>query len=174
MAKVVNFGVMYGMGARALAQQLGRPVPEAKQFIDDYYRTHTGVDRFLKRLVEEARAKGYTETMLGRRRALPALAQSEGLARANAERAAINTPIQGSAADLLKVAMVRLARDLEAKGLDARLLLTVHDELLLDCAESAVDDARAAVVDAMTHAMELSVPLEVKVGVGDNWFEVHA
>jgi DNA polymerase-1 len=174
MAKVVNFGVMYGMGARALAQQLGRPVPEAKQFIDDYYRTHTGVDRFLKRLVEEARAKGYTETMLGRRRALPALAHSEGLARANAERAAINTPIQGSAADLLKVAMVRLGRDLEAKGLDARLLLTVHDELLLDCAESAVDDARAAVVDAMTHAMELSVPLEVKVGVGDNWFEVHA
>jgi DNA polymerase-1 len=174
MAKVVNFGVMYGMGARALAQQLGCPVPEAKRFIDDYFKTHAGVDRFLKQLVEEARAKGYTETMLGRRRALPALAQGETRARADAERAAINTPIQGSAADLLKLAMVKLAKDLETRGVDARLLLTVHDELLLDCAEKDVAEAQAAVVDAMTHAMDLTVPLEVKVGVGDNWFEVHA
>jgi DNA polymerase-1 len=174
MAKTVNFGVMYGMGARALAQQLGCPVPEAKQFIEEYYKTHAGVGRFLKQMVDDARAKGYTETMLGRRRALPALAQAEGLARANAERAAINTPIQGSAADLLKIAMVRLGRDLAAQRLDARLLLTVHDELLLDCAESEVEPARAAVVSAMEGAMDLSVPLEVKVGVGDNWFEVHA
>jgi len=169
----VNFGVMYGMGARALAQQLGCPVPEAKQFIAEYFKTHAGVDRFLKQMVEDARTKGYTETMLGRRRALPALAGSEGLARANAERAAINTPIQGSAADLLKVAMVRLARDLEAQRIDARLLLTVHDEILLDCDAGAVEPARAAVVAAMEGAMQLSVPLEVKVGVGDNWFEVH-
>ncbi len=174
MAKVVNFGVMYGMGARALAQQLGCPVPEAKQFIADYFRTHAGVDRFLKQMVDDARTKGYTETMLGRRRVLPALAESQGLARANAERAAINTPIQGSAADLLKVAMVRLARDLAGQRIDARLLLTVHDELLLDCDERVVEPARAAVVNAMEHAMELSVPLEVKVGVGDSWYEVHA
>src|SRR5439155_17598752 len=125
MAKTVNFGVMYGMGARALAQRLGCPVPEAKQFIDEYFKTHAGVKDFLDRMLEEARARGYTETMLGRRRVLPELAHAEGLARANAERAAINTPIQGSAADLLKVAMVRLARDLAARRIDARLLLTV-------------------------------------------------
>jgi len=173
MAKVVNFGVMYGMGARALARQLGIPVPEATTFIADYYRTHEGVKKFLEQMVEDARAKGYAETILGRRRALPALAQSDGRARSDAERAAINTPIQGSAADLIKVAMIRLARDLDARGLAARLVLQVHDELLIECPAAEVEVAQAAVVDAMTHAMELSVPLEVQVGAGDNWFEVH-
>lgn len=173
MAKVVNFGVMYGMGARSLARQLGIPVPEATRFIADYYRTHAGVKKFLEQMVEDARTKGYAETILGRRRALPALAQSDGLARSNAERAAINTPIQGSAADLIKVAMVRLARDFEAKGLAAKLVLQVHDELLIECPAQELEIAQDAVVDAMTHAMDLSVPLEVKVGAGDNWFEVH-
>jgi DNA polymerase-1 len=173
MAKVVNFGVMYGMGARALARQLGIPVPEATRFIADYYRTHEGVKRFLEKMVEDARAKGYAETILGRRRALPALTQSDGRARSDAERAAINTPIQGSAADLIKVAMIRLARDLDARGLAARLVLQVHDELLIECPAAEVEASQQAVVDAMTHAMELSVPLEVQVGAGDNWFEVH-
>jgi len=173
MAKVVNFGVMYGMGARALGRQLGIPVPEATKFIADYYRTHEGVKKFLEQMVEDARAKGYAETILGRRRALPALAQSDGRARSDAERAAINTPIQGSAADLIKVAMIRLARDLDAQGLAARLVLQVHDELLIECPAAEVEVAQKAVVDAMTHAMELSVPLEVQVGAGDNWFEVH-
>jgi DNA polymerase-1 len=174
MAKTVNFGVMYGMGARALAQQLGIPVAEASRFIAEYYRTHEGVKKHLDGLVAAAREKGYAETILGRRRRLPALTAGEGRARADAERAAINTPIQGSAADLIKVAMVRLARDLEAKGLAAKLLLQVHDELLVECPEAEVEAARAAVVDAMTNAMQLTVPLEVQVGVGDNWFEVHA
>lgn len=173
-AKTVNFGVMYGMGARALAQQLGIPVAEATRFIADYYRTHQGVDRFLKQMVEDARQKGYAETILGRRRRLPALTAGEGRARADAERASINTPIQGSAADLIKVAMIRLARDLAAKGLAAKLVLQVHDELLVECPEDEVDAARAATIDAMTHAIELTVPLEVQVGVGMNWFEVHA
>ena len=174
MAKTVNFGVMYGMGARALAQQLGIPVAEASRFIAEYYRTHEGVKKHLDGLVAAAREKGYAETILGRRRRLPALTAGEGRARADAERAAINTPIQGSAADLIKVAMVRLARDLEDRGLAAKLLLQVHDELLVECPEAEVEAARAAVVDAMTNAMKLSVPLEVQVGVGDNWFEVHA
>ncbi|MEP7028929.1 MAG: DNA polymerase I, partial [Candidatus Eisenbacteria bacterium] len=173
MAKVVNFGVMYGMGSRSLARQLGIPVPEATKFIDEYYRTHEGVKRYLEGEVESARAKGYSETILGRRRALPALTQSNGLARSIAERAAINAPIQGSAADLIKVAMVRLARDLEARGLAARLVLQVHDELLVECPVGELEVAQKAVVEAMTHAMQLSVPLEVQVGAGDNWFEVH-
>ncbi len=174
MAKTVNFGVMYGMGARALGQQLGIPVAEASRFIAEYYRTHEGVKRHLDSMVAAAREKGYAETILGRRRRLPALTAGEGRARADAERAAINTPIQGSAADLIKVAMIRLARDLEVKGLEAKLLLQVHDELLVECPESEVDAAQAALVEAMTRAMDLSVPLEVQAGVGVNWFEVHA
>jgi DNA polymerase-1 len=174
MAKVVNFGVMYGMGARALAQQLGIPVPEATRFIAEYFRTHQGVDRFLKQMVADARTKGYSETILGRRRRLPALtAGAEGRARADSERAAINTPIQGSAADLIKVAMIRLAHDLEARGLEAKLVLQVHDELLVEAPEAEVEVARVAVEQAMTTAMALSVPLEVQTGVGMSWLEVH-
>ncbi|MGH7726013.1 MAG: DNA polymerase I, partial [Candidatus Eiseniibacteriota bacterium] len=174
MAKVVNFGVMYGMGARSLAAQLGIPVGEAQAFISDYYTTHAGVDRFLKGVVSDAREKGYVETVLGRRRWLPDLGSGDGRLRSNAERAAINTPLQGSAADLIKVAMIRLARALEERGLEARLLLQVHDELLLECPPGEVEAVQETVTDAMTHAIELAVPLEVQIGVGDNWFEVHA
>jgi DNA polymerase-1 len=173
MAKVVNFGVMYGMGARALSRQLGISVPEASRFIAEYYRTHEGVKAFLDKMVADARATGYTETVLGRKRLLPALAQGDGLARSNAERAAINTPIQGSAADLLKVAMVRCARALDAGGYAARLVLTVHDELLIESPAAEVTEVQALVVEAMTHALEVSVPLEVQVANGENWFEVH-
>ncbi len=174
MAKVVNFGIMYGMGARSLAAQLGMPIAEAQKFISDYYRTHAGVDRFLKQLVADAREKGYVETVLGRKRWLPGLASNDGRLRSNAERAAINTPLQGSAADLIKVAMIRLWRDLEARRLEARLLLQVHDELLLECPTGEVEQTQRAVTEAMTRAIELSVPLTVQIGVGDNWFEVHA
>ena len=173
MAKVVNFGVMYGMGARALSRQLGIAVPEATRFIADYYRTHEGVKSFLDRMVSDARANGWTETVLGRKRLLPALAQGDGLARSNAERAAINTPIQGSAADLLKVAMVRCARALDEGGFAARLVLTVHDELLIEAPAKEVPAVQKLVVEAMTHALELSVPLEVQAASGDNWLEVH-
>jgi DNA polymerase-1 len=174
MAKVVNFGVMYGMGARSLASQLGIPVPDATRFIADYFRTHAGVERFLKGVVDEARKSGFVATMLGRKRWLPALSLHDGRERANAERAAINTPIQGSAADLIKVAMIRLARDLEARGAEARLVLQVHDELLLESPESELEETRRAVTEAMTEALALTVPLEVQIGVGDSWYEVHA
>ena len=143
------------------------------RFIADYYRTHEGVKSFLDRMVADARAAGWTETVLGRKRMLPALAQGDGLARSNAERAAINTPIQGSAADLLKVAMVRCARALDDGGYEARLVLTVHDELLIEAPVNEVPEVQKLVVDAMTHAMELSVPLEVQAASGDNWLEVH-
>ena len=172
MAKVVNFGVMYGMGARALSRQLGIAVPEATRFIAEYYKTHEGVKTFLDRMVADARTNGWTETVLGRKRLLPDL-QGSGLARSNAERAAINTPIQGSAADLLKVAMVRCARALDAGGFEGRLVLTVHDELLIECPAKEAKDVETLMVDAMTHALELSVPLEVQAACGDNWFEVH-
>jgi DNA polymerase-1 len=174
MAKVVNFGIMYGMGARSLASQLGMPVADATRFIADYFQTHQGVEHYLKGVVDDARGSGFVETMLGRKRWLPGLALSDGRERANAERAAINTPLQGSAADLIKVAMIRLARDLEARAANARLVLQVHDELLLECPADEVDATKRAVSEAMTEAMPLRVPLEVQLGVGDSWFEVHA
>jgi DNA polymerase-1 len=174
MAKVVNFGVMYGMGARALSRQLGISVPEASRFIADYYRTHEGVKAFLDRMVADAREKGYAETVLGRRRALPALNQDGGgRARSDAERAASKPPLQGAAADLRQVAMVRRARALDAGGFAARLVLTVHDELLIECPVAEVAEVERAVVEAMTNALEMSVPLEVQVASGATWFEVH-
>ncbi len=174
MAKVVNFGVMYGMGARSLAGQLGIPVAEATRFIAEYFKTHAGVERYLKGVVDEARTTGFVTTMLGRKRWLPGLALPDSRERANAERAAINTPIQGSAADLVKVAMIRLARDLEDRAAKAKLVLQVHDELLLECPEDEIESTKHAVGEAMTKALALAVPLEVQIGVGDSWFEVHA
>jgi DNA polymerase-1 len=171
-AKVVNFGVMYGMGARSLAQQMGLELKEAKEFIDGYFTAYAGVRRYLDRTVEEARETGWVQTLLGRRRYLPQLRGSGGMERSMAERAAINTPIQGSAADLVKLAMLRVDAALARSG-RARLLLQVHDELLLEC---PAGDA-AAVAETVRAEMEgcyhLSVPLTVSVGTGATWYDVH-
>ena len=172
-AKIVNFGVMYGMGARSLSQQMGIGLAEAQEFIQGYFRVYAGVREFLDGTLEEARRSGYVKTLLGRRRYLPELASGHGGARALAERAAINTPIQGSAADLMKLAMVRVHRALPRVAPSARLLLQVHDELLLEC-----DDADGAVIGRTVRAeMEgcfpLRVPLQVSLGAGPTWFDVH-
>jgi DNA polymerase-1 len=172
-AKVVNFGVMYGMGSRSLAQQMGIPLDEARAFIDDYFRAYAGVRAYLDRTVADARERGYVQTLLGRRRWLPALRSSNGLERSNAERAAINTPIQGTAADLVKLAMIRVSRALARRGGGARLLLQVHDELLFECPANRAADVAALVRDEMEGAARLDVPLTVSVGTGATWFDVH-
>jgi DNA polymerase-1 len=172
-AKVVNFGIMYGMGARALSLQMGITLAEASAFIRDYFRVHAGVKRFLDRTIEEVRDKGYVSTLLGRRRYLPDVASTSPRARSNAERAAINTPLQGSAADLVKVAMVRIHERLRREGSRARLVLQVHDELLLESPESEVARVEVVLAEEMVRAVTLSVPLEVSVGIGGNWFDVH-
>ena len=171
-AKVVNFGVMYGMGSRSLAQQMGIELAEAKAFIEGYFTVYAGVRSYLDRTLEEARERGFVQTLLGRRRYLPQL-RGGGMERSLAERAAINTPIQGSAADLVKLAMLRVHAALERRGSGARMLLQVHDELLLECplGESA------AIQDLVRREMEgcypLAVPLTVTVGQGETWFDVH-
>jgi DNA polymerase-1 len=171
-AKVVNFGVLYGMGARSLAQQMGIELQEAKDFIDGYFTVYAGVRRFLDSTLEEARSRGWVATLLGRRRYLPELRSSNGGERSFAERAAINTPIQGSAADLVKLAMLSVHRAI-ARHPGARLLLQVHDELLLECPEG---DA-AVVADLVRREMQgcypLNVPLTVSIGTGKTWFDVH-
>ncbi len=171
-AKVVNFGVLYGMGARSLAQQMGLELKDAKEFIDTYFTVYAGVRRYLDSTVEEARTRGWVATLLGRRRYLPELRSTHGGERSFAERAAINTPIQGSAADLVKLAMLSVHRSL-ARSTGSRLLLQVHDELLVECPEGEAEAVTALVRREMEGCYPLSVPLTVSVGTGHTWFDVH-
>ncbi len=172
-AKIVNFGIMYGMGARALAVQLGLSVAQAGAFIRDYFEVHAGVQRYLEETLAEGRRTGYVTTVLGRRRYLPELQSASPRARANAERAAINTPLQGSAADLIKVAMVRIQDRIARERLAARLILTVHDELLFELPPGEEPAVRRLAEEEMTRALPLRVPLAVSLGVGATWYEVH-
>jgi len=171
-AKVVNFGVLYGMGARSLAQQMGLELKEAKDFIDGYFTVYAGVRRYLDATLEEARSRGWVATLLGRRRYLPELRSSNGAERSFAERAAINTPIQGSAADLVKLAMLSVHRAI-ARHTGARLLLQVHDELLLECPEGEAGAVADLVRREMQGCYPLNVPLIVSIGTGRTWFDVH-
>jgi DNA polymerase-1 len=172
-AKVVNFGVMYGMGARSLSQQMGIGLGEAQEFIAGYFKVYARVREFLDRTVEEARGRGFVQTLLGRRRYLPELSSGHGATRAFAERAAINTPIQGSAADLMKLAMIRVHRVLKQRRPSARLLLQVHDELLLECPSAEVEPVSELVRTEMEGCFPLRVPLTVSLGHGPTWFDVH-
>ncbi|HXS81583.1 MAG TPA: DNA polymerase I [Methylomirabilota bacterium] len=171
-AKIVNFGVLYGMGARSLAQQMGLELKDAKEFIDGYFSVYAGVRRFLDATLEEARSRGWVATLLGRRRYLPELRSTNGAERSFAERAAINTPIQGSAADLVKLAMLSVHRAL-ANRTGARLLLQVHDELLVECPQGEAEGVTELVRREMQGCYPLNVPLTVSVGTGRTWFDVH-
>jgi len=172
-AKIVNFGVMYGMGSRSLAQQMGIGLSEAEDFIRHYFGVYARVREFLDGTVEQARTRGWVQTLLGRRRYLPDLTSSHGGQRSLAERAAINTPIQGSAADLMKLAMVRLDAALKRQRPSARLLLQVHDELLLECPAADAEAVAALTRAELQGCFPLRVPLEVTLGVGPTWFDVH-
>jgi DNA polymerase I len=170
-AKTINFATLYGQGEFSLGRALGISREEAASFIDQYFERFAGVRLFLDEQVAMAREKGYVETLSGRRRYIPELQSKNWNVRQFGERVAQNTPIQGTAADLIKEAMLRIHRGMEATGLKAKLLVQVHDELVFEVPREEVDDLRAFVVDAMEGAMELSVPLRVDVGVGDSWYE---
>jgi DNA polymerase-1 len=172
-AKIVNFGIMYGMGARSLSQQMGIGLPEAQEFIAGYFKVYAGVRDYLDATVEEARGRGYVRTLFGRRLYLPGLASPQGAARASAERVAINAPIQGSAADLMKLAMIRAHRALKHRHPSARLLLQVHDELLLECPAGEVEAVSDLVRTEMEGCFPMRVPLTVSLGHGPTWFDVH-
>jgi DNA polymerase-1 len=152
---------------------MGIGLEEAQSFIGHYFRVYARVREYLDQIVVEARGRGYVETLLGRRRYLPELASERGLERSNAERAAINTPIQGSAADLMKLAMIRVRNALKLRHPSARLLLQVHDELLLECPVEEASAVAERVRAEMEGCFELSVPLRVTVGCGATWFDVH-
>ncbi|MDD5309514.1 MAG: DNA polymerase I [Deltaproteobacteria bacterium] len=172
-AKTVNFGVIYGKTEFSLAKELGIPRGEARRFIDGFFELYGGVRRYMDDIIEKARRDRRVETLLGRRRELRDIDSPHHVARQAAERMARNTPIQGTAADLLKVAMIRVDARLERENLASRMLLTVHDELVVEAPQAEAERAAAAMREEMEHALELDVPLVVDIGTGANWADAH-
>lgn len=173
-AKVINFGIMYGMGPQRLAREFDIPLDEAREFIDDYFSIYSDVKGFLDSTIERARHDGYVTTMMGRIRHLPELHASRRHIQAAGERIAVNTPIQGTAADMIKVAMVRLHRRLRHEELGSRMLIQVHDELVLEVPEEEIDPVQPVIRQEMEQALELDVPLVVDIGWADNWMDAKA
>ncbi len=173
VAKVINFGLIYGMSAFGLARQLDLERSAAQAYIDRYFARYPGVARYMEETREAARAKGYVETVFGRRLWLPEIRASQASRRQGAERAAINAPMQGTAADLIKLAMVAVENWIERAGLQSRLLLQVHDELILEVPNAELERVRAELPPLMTQVAQLRAPLLVEVGVGANWDEAH-
>ncbi len=172
-AKAINFGLIYGMSAFGLAKQIGCDRKQAQAYIDTYFARYPGVLAYMERTREQATQQGYVETLFGRRLYLPDIHAKNPALRKGAERTAINAPMQGTAADIMKRAMIAVDRWLPQSGLDARVILQVHDELVLEVREDQVEALRAGLLPLMSGAAELEVPLLVEVGVGDNWDEAH-
>jgi DNA polymerase-1 len=172
-AKVINFGIIYGMGPQRLARELGIPLGEAERYIASYFERYAGVRAYLEATRAEARARGYVTTLMGRRRSLPDLASRDRSVAQAAERTAANTPIQGSAADLIKLAMVAIERRICQEGLDISMILQVHDELVFEVPADQLDRAKTLVREEMEGVFALRVPLRVDLGVGRNWAEAH-
>ncbi|MCC5846462.1 MAG: DNA polymerase I [Verrucomicrobia bacterium] len=172
-AKMVNFGIIYGISAFGLSQRLDIPRTEAKEIIDAYFAQYPGVKAYMKRIPEEARSRGYVETLCGRRREIRDIDSRNQTIRQGAERTAINSPIQGTAADMIKLAMVSVDQLLREKKARSRLLLQVHDELVFDLAEEEADDLMPAISAALRDALTLDVPVVVEMGTGPNWLAAH-
>lgn len=170
-AKAVNFGIVYGISSFGLSQDLSIGRKEAAEYIEQYFATYPGIKEFLDRLVEDAKKNGYVTTMFHRRRPVPELASSNFMQRSFGERVAMNSPIQGTAADIIKIAMIRVWEALRRSGLRSKLILQVHDELLIETAEDEVEQVRELLVNHMKSAAELSVTLEVDVHTGGSWYE---
>ena len=172
-AKAINFGLIYGMSAFGLARQLNLSRNQAQQYMDLYFERYPGVKRYMETTRELAREQGYVQTLFGRRLYLPEINSRNGMRRQAAERAAINAPMQGSAADIIKRAMIDLDDWLLSSGIDAKMIMQVHDELVLEVAEAAIDETLLQVKSLMSKAANLRVPLIVDTGIGDNWEQAH-
>ncbi len=170
-AKAINFGIVYGIGAFSLAKDIGVTRKEAQQFMDAYLAAYPKIDKYMKTVIEQAKADGYVTTVFGRRRYLPELSSSNGMIRAFGERVARNAPIQGAAADIIKIAMIRVRNRLKAEQLDARLILQIHDELIVECKKGIAKKVCEILEEEMTGAATLSVPLTVDAHFGKTWFE---
>ena len=172
-AKTVNFGIIYGVSAFGLSNQTDLTRSESKELIDTYYKTYPKLRNYMSEQVDFARENGYVSTVLGRRRYLKDINSSNAVVRGAAERNAVNAPIQGSAADIIKIAMIKIHHKLKDKGLRTKMLLQVHDELVFDVYKSELEEVQELIKSEMEHAFKLDVPLDVEVGLGDNWLDAH-
>ena len=172
-AKTANFGIIYGISVFGLSDRLGIPRGEAKELIDGYFITYPDVKKYMDSSIQRAKEAGYVETLLGRKRYLPDINSQNGVVRGFAERNAINAPIQGTAADIIKIAMVRIQNRLEEENLEAKMTMQVHDELNFTVPTGELEKVRKLVIDEMEQAIQLRVPLTADCGVGDNWLEAH-
>ena len=173
-AKTVNFSIIYGAGSLNLSQQLGIPRTEAKQLIEQYFAQYKDLKKYMEKVVEDARKDGFVTTLMGRRRILRDINSRNSLARSNEERIAVNTPIQGTAADLIKIAMINIHKVLKEKGLKTKMILQVHDELVFDVYKPELEIVKPIIADCMRNAIpNLKVPIEVGMGIGEDWLEAH-
>ena len=173
IAKVVNFGIIYGISEYGLSSDLKCSAYEAKEYINNFYNAHPKVRDYLDGLVSTARDTGRVQTILGRTRAIPDINNSNFMIRSRAERASQNMPLQGSASDIIKIAMIDVKAELEKRNLNAKLIMQVHDELVVDCPIEEVEIVKEILKDKMEHAVSLRVPLEVEVKVGYSWDKAH-
>lgn len=172
-AKMVNFGIIYGISAFGLAQRLNIPRTEAKNIIENYFSQYPKIKEYMSNNIQLAKEKGYVETILGRRRYLRDINSGNHTVRGFAERNAINAPIQGSAADMIKIAMINIHREFKKKNFRSRMILQVHDELVFDVHKDEINDVKPLIEDKMKHAVQLEVPIEVETGTGVNWLSAH-
>ena len=172
-AKTANFGIIYGISSFGLSQRLHLTRQEASQLIEGYFQTYPNVRQYMNNSIEKAKVKGYVDTILGRRRYLPEIHSANALVRGMAERNAINAPIQGSAADIIKLAMVNIFTKIRSKNYLSKMILQVHDELVFDVYKPELEEIKNLVRFEMENAIALKVPLVVEVGTGNNWLEAH-
>jgi DNA polymerase-1 len=172
-AKAINFGIIYGMGAFRLAKELGIERKKAQEYIDEYFNRYKGVKTYLEKTVEQARSLGYVTTLYNRRRYIPELKSGNRNVRANAERMAVNTPLQGSAADIIKMAMLDVHRALKKERFPAKMIMQVHDELVFEVNKDYTDQLTDLVREKMEGVISLKVPLKVDVSYGPSWAEAH-
>jgi DNA polymerase-1 len=170
---MVNFGIIYGISAFGLSQRTGMPRKEAAHIIEEYFRQYAGIKRYMETSIEFARKNGYVETLLGRRRYLADINSKNHTVRGFAERNAINAPIQGSAADMIKVAMINLYREMKKQKLASKMTLQVHDELVFDVQKEEVETLKPLVENCMKSALKVNVPILVEIGQGADWLEAH-
>jgi DNA polymerase-1 len=172
-AKSVNFGIIYGQGAFGLADNLNIPRAEAKELIDNYFKEYTAIRNYMDEQINFARENGYVQTLLGRKRWLRDITSNNATVRSFAERNAINAPIQGSAADMIKVAMINIQKELAPLNLKSKMILQVHDELIFDVYKPELEQIKPIIENCMRTALPLNVPVEVGMGIGKNWLEAH-
>jgi len=172
-AKAVNFGIIYGQGAYALSQSLGITQREAKEFIEGYFKRYATIKAFMNGVIEESKKQGWTSTILGRRRRIDGLNSKNKNISTSAERMAFNTKIQGSAADLIKLAMINIHDKINSEGLPIKMILQIHDELVFEMPETGADEYSKWIKSEMEHAIKLAVPLKVETGCGKSWFVGH-